>query len=302
MTDSRRGFLMGASAYLIWGFFPLYWPLLKPASALEILAHRIIWSLALIAILIALAGRWSSVRTIFADRRRLLILVVASITIAINWGMYIWAVNNDHVVEASLGYFINPLVTILIGVVLLGERLRLVQWAALALAAVAVLELTLEYGHPPYVSLVLAFSFGTYGLMKKKVKVRALEGLALETIMLTPIALLYLGVLEATGDLAFGHHGWVNLALLVGTGVVTALPLLMFAGAATRVTLTTLGLLQYITPTTQFILGVVVFQEVMTTARWVGFILIWAALAIITTEAISNRRRVLRRAAENIAY
>ncbi|MGH3425852.1 MAG: EamA family transporter RarD, partial [Nocardioidaceae bacterium] len=160
MTDSRRGFLMGASAYLLWGFFPLYWPLLEPAGALEILAHRIIWALVLIATMLLVVGRWSAVRAIFGERRRLMILVVASITIAINWGTYIWAVNNGHVVEASLGYFINPLVTILIGVVVLGERLRVVQWAALALAAVAVLELTLEYGHLPYVSLALAFSFG----------------------------------------------------------------------------------------------------------------------------------------------
>ncbi|MGH3425757.1 MAG: EamA family transporter, partial [Nocardioidaceae bacterium] len=186
-------------------------------------------------------------------------------------------------------------------VVVLGERLRVVQWAALALAAVAVLELTLEYGHLPYVSLALAFSFGTYGLMKKKANVRALEGLALETILLTPIALIYLGALQANDDLVFGHHGWLNVALLLSTGLATAVPLLMFAGAATRVTLTTLGLLQYITPTTQFILGIVVFHEEMTVARWVGFILIWAALAIITSEAISNRRRVLRRAAENVA-
>lgn len=302
VSESRRGVWLGASAYLTWGFFPLYWPLLKPAGALEILAHRVVWALVLIAIMLLVVQRWSAVRAIMRDRRRMIILVVAAITIAINWGTYIWGVNNGHVVETSLGYFINPLVTVVIGVVILGERLRPVQWGAIGLAAVAVVELTIDYGRLPYIALVLAFSFGTYGLMKKQANLPALEGLALETILLAPIALVYLGSLQATGGLVFGHDGWVNAALLAGTGVMTAFPLLMFAGAATRVPLTTLGLLQYLTPTLQFILGLVVFHEEMTGPRWLGFVLIWAALAIITGEAIANRRKVLRQAAESVAY
>lgn len=302
MSESRRGFWLGASAYLTWGFFPLYWPLLEPAGALEILAHRVVWALMLIAVMLLVVRRWHAVREIMRDRRRMLILVVAAITIAINWGTYIWGVNNGHVVETSLGYFINPLVTVVIGVVILGERLRPIQWGAVGLATVAVVELTIDYGRLPYVALALAFSFGTYGLMKKKANLPALEGLALETILLAPIALIYLGSLQATGDLVFGHDGWVNVALLAATGVMTAFPLLMFAGAATRVPLTTLGLLQYLTPTMQFILGLVVFHEEMTGPRWVGFVLIWGALAIITGEAIANRRKVLRQAAETVAY
>ena len=290
--------MFGAAAYTIWGFFPLYFPLLEPAGPVEILSHRVVWSLALVIGLLTLLGKWRSALAVVRSPRRLGLLTLAAIFIAVNWGVYIYGVNNGHVVETSLGYFINPLVTILMGVVVLGERLRIVQWAALALAFAAVIELGVDYGRPPYISLALAFSFATYGLLKKKVGVGALEGLGLETMVLAPLALAYLGYLDVDGSGSFGHRGVGNALLLVLAGVLTAIPLLLFAGAANRVTMTMLGLLQYVTPTLQFLLGILVFHEDMTPARWVGFILVWTALAIITVEGIANRRRLLRRAAQ----
>lgn len=301
MSDSRRGFLFGAAAYISWGFFPLYFPLLEPAGAVEILSHRVVWSLAFVALLITLVRKWGSIGRVARSPRRLAMLGAAAVFIATNWGVYIYGVNSGHVVEVSLGYFINPLVTILMGVVLLRERLRPLQWLALGLALAAVIELTVDYGHPPYISLCLAFSFGTYGLIKKKVGVGALEGLGLETFILAPAALAYLVYLDRIGDGSFGHRGLGNALLLACAGVLTAIPLLMFAGAANRVTMTVLGLLQYFTPTLQFLLGVLVFDEAMTSARWLGFVLVWIALAIITTEAIANHRRLLRIAAETTA-
>ncbi len=301
MTDSRRGFLLGVAAYAIWGLFPLYWPLLEPAGAVEILAHRVFWSLAVVVGLVLLTRRTGSLRVVLGSTRTRSILTVAAVVIAVNWGTYIWAVNNDRVVEASLGYFINPLVTVLIGVVVLRERLRTTQWMALGLAAVAVLALTIEYGHPPWISLVLAFSFGTYGLAKKTANVGAVESLTFETMALTPLAVGYIAWLMVAGGSHFAGYGAGHALLLVGTGVVTVIPLICFGGAATRVSLTTIGLLQYITPTVQFILGVVVFGEPMPAMRWVGFVLIWIALALFTAESIRHRHRQLRVAAEAAA-
>ncbi|MFY0409671.1 EamA family transporter RarD [Solicola sp. PLA-1-18] len=298
MDESRRGFLFGVGAYLCWGLFPLYWPLLEPAGAVEALSHRVVWSLVFVVVLVTAVHRWSLLRAVLRQPRKLLLVLVASVVIAFNWGGFIWGVNNGYVIEVSLGYFINPLVTILIGVVVLQERLRPVQWAALALAFLAVVGLTVDYGRPPWLALLVAFSFGTYGLMKKKLDLGATEGLALETMLLAPVALGYLVWLHLTGDGTFGSEGLPHALLLVGTGLVTAVPLLMFGAAATRVSLTTIGLLQYIAPTLQFVLGLVVFGEDMTPTRWLGFALVWTALAIITTEAVVNRRRVLRHAAE----
>ncbi|MDN5853747.1 MAG: EamA family transporter RarD [Actinomycetia bacterium] len=296
MSDARRGFLFGAAAYTIWGFFPLYFPLLEPAGAVEILSHRVIWSLLLVLVLVSALAKWQSIRAVARSPRRLAMLGFASVFIATNWGVYIYGVNNGHVVETALGYFINPLVTILMGVVVLHERLRTIQWCALALAFAAVIELSIDYGHPPYISLCLAFSFGSYGLIKKKVGVGALEGLGLETLILAPVALAYLVTLDVQGTGSFGHRGVGNVLLLVLAGVLTAIPLLLFAGAANRITMTMLGLLQYVTPTLQFLLGILVFHEHMTGARWVGFVLVWLALAIITAEGIAHRRRLLQAA------
>lgn len=286
--------MFGATAYTLWGFFPLYFPLLEPAGAVEILAHRVIWSLLLVVVLVSALARWQSIWAVVRSPRRLAMLGLASVFIATNWGVYIYGVNNGHVVETALGYFINPLVTIVMGVVVLHERLRVIQWCALALAFAAVIELSVDYGHPPYISLCLAFSFGSYGLVKKKVGVGALEGLGLETLILAPIALAYLVALDVQGSGSFGHRGVGNAVLLVLAGVLTAIPLLLFAGAANRITMTMLGLLQYVTPTLQFLLGLFIFHEHMTGARWLGFILVWLALAIITAEGIAYRRRLLR--------
>jgi chloramphenicol-sensitive protein RarD len=289
--------LLGLTAWTMWGFFPLYWPLLEPSGAVEILAHRIFWSMiVMLGVVVALRKR-DSLRATVAQRRTRWLLAVAAALITVNWGTYIWGVNNHHVVETSLGYFINPLVSVLIGVVVLGERLRRLQWAALALAAVAVLALTVEYGRPPWVALILAISFGSYGLAKKKANAGAVESLVVETLVVSPVALGYLVFLTATGASTFGSNGGWHVALVVGTGVVTVLPLLAFGGAATRIPLSTLGLMQYVTPTVQFLLGILFFHEPMPAMRWVGFALIWLALVLFTAESLRHRhrrRRLLR--------
>ncbi|MGZ4444622.1 MAG: EamA family transporter RarD [Nocardioidaceae bacterium] len=298
MAETRRGFLLGAAAYVMWGLFPLYWPLLEPAGAIEILAHRIFWSLAVMLALVAVTRRTGRLRAVLRDRRRLLILAMAAAVITVNWGTYIWGVNNEHVVETSLGYFINPLVTVLMGVVILGERLRSLQWVAMALAALAVVGLTVEYGRPPWIALVLAFSFACYGLAKKKANTGAVESLTVETMVIGPVALAYLLFLTGSGQSHFTGHGTLHVLLLVGTGVATAIPLICFGAAATRVSMTTLGLLQYLAPTIQFALGVFLFGEPMPAMRWVGFGLVWVALALFTFESVRHRRRTLRLTAE----
>lgn len=291
MTDARRGLLYGVSAYLTWGLFPLYWPLLEPAGAVEILAHRIAWSLATMLLVLVLSRRLPQLRALLARHRARNLLTVAAVVIAVNWGTYIYGVNNHRVVETSLGYFINPLVTVLMGVVILREHLRRWQWVALAIAFVAVLGLTIEYGHPPWVALTLAFSFGTYGLAKKQAGVEAIESLTYETVVLVPIALGYLIWLGGSGDSHFAGHGVGHSLLLASTGIVTAVPLLCFGAAAIRVPMTTLGLLQYLAPIVQFVLGVTVLDEHMSLMRWVGFALVWVALAIFTLEATRHHRR-----------
>jgi chloramphenicol-sensitive protein RarD len=301
VNDSRSGLAMGAGAYLCWGLFPLYWPLLDPAGSIEALSHRIVWSLVFVVLLLSVTHRWSAFRAIWHDRRRVLFLGLASVVIAVNWGAFIYGVTHDHVIETSLGYFINPLVTVLLGVFVLHETLRRAQWIALALGALAVVIITVDYGRLPYISLTVAFSFATYGFLKKKAQLGAVEALGAETLLLTPIALAYLGVLQANGTLSFGHEGWPNALLLAGTGIVTAIPLLMFGGAATRLRLTSIGLLQYLAPILQFIFGLLLFHEEMSTARWIGFVLVWIALVIFTIDVLGGRRRLLHRAAENVA-
>jgi chloramphenicol-sensitive protein RarD len=296
MSDERRGVLLGVAAYLCWGLFPLYWPLLKPASALEILSHRVVWSLAFVVLLLLVRREWAWLPVIIHDRRRLLILSVASTVIAVNWGVYIWGVNNGHVVETALGYFINPLVTVLMGVVLLGERLRRAQWAAVGLGALAVLALAVDFGRPPWIALTLAFSFATYGLMKKKVAMPALQSLTVETTLLFVPALAVLAVMEARGTAAFGRAPAHVTVLLACAGVVTAVPLLLFGAAARRVPLSTMGLLQYLTPMMQFILGLVVFHEAMPASRWAGFALVWAALGVFSMDSLRHAQAQYRAA------
>jgi len=298
VNEERRGTLLGVAAYLMWGLFPLYWPLLEPAGALEILAHRIVWSLVAVLLLLLVTGR--SLRALPRDRRRLLLLAAAAVLIGVNWGVYIWGVNNHHVVETSLGYFINPLVSVALGVVVLGEKLRRTQWAAVAVAAIGVAVLTAESGHPPWIALVLAFSFGTYGLVKKVVGVGAVEGLVVETAALTPVALLFLAITSANGNGNFTNHGAGHALLLTTAGVVTAVPLLAFAGAAARVPLNRLGLLQYLTPTIQFLIGVLLRHEPVSAGRLVGFVIVWLALALFTVDTATSRRRQLGLAAEAV--
>jgi chloramphenicol-sensitive protein RarD len=294
VNETRRGLLLGLAAWVMWGFFPLYWPLLEPAGAVEILAHRIFWSMLLMLGLVLALHKGAGLRATLADRRTRSVLAVASVLITVNWGTYIWGVNHHHVVETSLGYFINPLVSVLLGVLVLGERLRTLQWVALGIAVVAVVALTVEYGHPPWVALILAFSFGSYGLAKKKANAGAVESLVVETLVISPFALAYIVFLMSTGASNFGGHGTGHALLLMGTAVITVVPLLCFGGAATRIPLSTLGLMQYLTPTVQFILGLVVFHEPMPAMRWVGFGLIWVALAVFTAETLRNRHRQLR--------
>lgn len=288
-TRQRQGFILGVLAYVMWGAFPLYWPLLKPSSAVEILAHRVVWSVFTMGIIVALSGRVRQLRAIFGNVRARRLLVVAAVTVAINWGTYIYGVNNHRVVETSLGYFINPLVTVLLAVIVFSERLRPVQWVALGIGAIAVLAIAIEYGRPPWIALLLAFSFGTYGLLKKQADVDAVESLTFETIVLAPIALGYLVWLGAGSHQHFTNNGLGHAALIMSTGIVTAVPLLCFGAAAIRVPMTTIGLLQYLAPILQFLLGILALHEHMTPMRWVGFALVWLALAVFTADAVRNR-------------
>jgi chloramphenicol-sensitive protein RarD len=289
--DERSGLGFGVSAYLLWGLFPLYWPLLKPASALEILAHRMLWSLVFVVGLLAVRRQLGSVRALAADRRKLLLLTAAAVFVSVNWGVYIWGVNHGHVVETSLGYFINPLITILVGVIVLKERLRPAQWVAVGIASLAIVVLTIDYGRLPWIALTLACTFATYGFLKKRVSSGAVESLTIETAVLALPAIGILLAINAQTGLAFGHHSAANTLLLAGTGVVTAIPLIFFGAAASRLPLTTIGLLQYMTPVIQFTLGVTVRHESMPLARWAGFTLVWIALVVLTVENVRHQRR-----------
>ena len=299
MSSARLGTAYAWCAYGLWGLFPLYWPLLRPAGAVEILAHRIVWSLLFVLALLAFRHRLGSLRATVGDGAAMLALCVAAVTIAVNWGTYIWGVNNGHVVETSLGYYVNPLVTVLLGVLLLGERLRRWQWVALGLGAIAVAVLTWDYGRPPWIALILACSFAVYSLAKKRAGAGALQGLAVETSVLFLPALGWLALLAGQGDLVLGHTAWWRTLLLAAAGVVTAVPLLFFGAAATRVPLTTLGLVQYATPTIQLLIGVLVYREPMPPVRLVGFAIVWLALVVFTADSLSARRR--RTVAERVA-
>jgi len=245
----------------------------------------------ILIIVVVPRGWWGRI----ASRRNLIMLGAAAAVVSVNWGVYIWAVNHGHVVETSLGYYINPMLSILVGVIFLRERMAVVQWVAVGLAALAVVVLTVDYGRPPWIALTLAVSFATYGVIKKQLNAGAVETLTIESAMLTPVALSYLVFLLAKGDLTFGQLGPVHSMLLVATGVVTVVPMLFFASAATRLPLSTLGLLQYLAPTIQFLLGVFYFHESLSTARWVGFALVWVALMLMSGSGV-RRAHITRRA------
>lgn len=306
MTDRdeyRRGLVYGASAYLLWGLFPLYWPLLEPAGTIEILAQRMAWSLIVVLIILRFTGGFGGVRRVLANPRQLGLLVAAACAVSINWGTYIWGVNSKHVVETSLGYFINPLFTILLGVLVLGERLRRMQWVAVGIGAVAVIVIAVDYGRPPWIALVLATSFGLYGFFKKQAGVGAVDSMAVETSVMFVPALIALTVIGAQGNLAFGRHGAGNALLLAGTGLVTVVPLLFFASGTRRLPLSVLGLLQYLAPVLQFAVGVGIRHESTPAAELIGFVLVWLALVLLTVDGLRTQRRGVHaaRAAESAA-
>ena len=285
----RSGFAAGVAAYLLWGLFPLFWPLLEPAGAIEILAHRILWSVALLVVVLALTQGFRWIREL--DRRRAWLLALAAALITLNWGAFIYGVNHGHVVETSLGYFINPLVTVALAVTVVGERLRPAQWAAVAIAGLAVVVLTAAYGRPPWIALILAFSFAFYGLVKKQVGIGGTQSLAVETAFLLGPALACVLVLSATGRGTFGSEGAGHALLMVSGGIATAIPLMLFGAAAVRIPLITIGLLQYLAPIMHFAIGVGINGEEMPWSRWAGFTLVWVAVVAFTYDSLQARRR-----------
>ncbi|MHB1738804.1 MAG: EamA family transporter RarD [Actinomycetes bacterium] len=293
MSVQRRGLVYAVTAYLIWGLFPLYWPLLEPAGALEILADRFVWSLVVLAIILLATRHVSWIPGMLADRRRLGLLMGAAVLITINWGTYIYGVNSNQVVQTSLGYFINPLVTVVLAAIVLHERLTRTQWAAVGLAGIAVVVLTVGYGTIPVLALVLAFSFGGYGLAKKVAQVAAVPSLTVETTTMLLPALVYAVVIQVDGRGTFGH-GVGHTALLMGAGLVTVVPLLAFAGAATRIPLATIGVLQYLTPTIQLLIGLFVDHEPFPASHLVGFALVWLALAVFSVDGVRRSRTTHR--------
>lgn len=294
--DYRRGVMFGATAYGMWGLFPLYWTLLASAGALETLAHRMIWSLVVVVVIVAWTRRGASVRAVVRNRRQLGLLACAAVLISLNWGGYIWGVTHGHVVETALGYFIGPLVSVLLGVFLLSERLRPAQWTAVGLGAVAIVVLVVGYGQVPWIALMLACSFATYGLVKKLAGVGAVESMAVETCVTLLPALAYVIFLAAAGRSTFVSLGLGHALLLVGGGLVTMVPLLAFAAAAVRIPLATIGLLQYMTPSLQFTFGVLVFHEQMPLERWLGFAIVWLALIILTVDGTRRRTPAIPKA------
>jgi chloramphenicol-sensitive protein RarD len=292
--ERGRGLLSGVGAYLCWGVFPLYFPLLEPASTFEILAERMAWSLVVMVIVLAATGGFRGVRTVIRDRRKLGLLSAGAVFITINWGTYIYGVNIGRVVETSLGYFINPLFTIVLGVVVLGERLRRAQWVAVGIGVVAVVVIAVDYGHPPWIALVLAFSFGMYGFCKKRANVKATDSLAVETGVQFIPAVIAIAVIGAQGSLVFGTRPATSV-LLAGSGLITVIPLLLFAASAQRLPLSVMGLLQYLTPVLQFSVGVGIRHESLPFAEFVGFCLVWLALIVLTVDGVRHQRRNARR-------
>jgi chloramphenicol-sensitive protein RarD len=296
LSKNQLGLLYGVTAYSLWGAFPLYWILLEEANPLEIVSHRAVWTL--VFCFIVLTATKALKATLVTLKRPMVAakLFLSSLLVSINWLVYIWATNNEHVVEASLGYYINPLIIIGFGVIFLKEKMRGLQWAAVTIASIGVLILTLDYGRLPWIALALAVSWGSYGLVKKQLGLGALEGLAIETFI---SSFFYLGYLIYIGNQGTGQFGqsWGLTLLLMSAGAITAIPLLLFNGSTNRLPFTTIGLLQYITPTLQFCIGVWVLNEDMPTARWIGFLIIWVALMALTLDLIKSSRTVDNRVA-----
>ncbi|MEV4351799.1 EamA family transporter RarD [Actinoplanes sp. NPDC049596] len=289
MSDERRGYLYGLAAYVMWGFFPIYFKHLQPASALEILAHRVVWSVIFVSLLLAALRNWRFLGRLLRSPKLLGGIALAAVLIGVNWATYIYGVNTDRVVETALGYFITPLVVVLLGVTVQGERLRRWQWIAVGVGAVAVVVLTIDYGRLPYIALLLAASFGTYSLVKKRMSLPPAEGLFVESSVLAVPALIFLAWLTVAGDAEFGHVSTTHTALMILSGLATAVPLLLFAGAANRVPMVGIGILQYIAPILQLAVGLLIYHEPMPAARLAGFALVWVALIIFTIDALRQR-------------
>jgi chloramphenicol-sensitive protein RarD len=286
----NKGIWNGIAAYTLWGFFPIYWKWLHQVPAIQVIGHRISWSFILLIVVILLTKQWKDFRLVALTSKTLGIYSIAVVLLTVNWLVYVWGVISGFIVEASLGYFINPLLSVLLGVIFLRERLRLAQWIPVALAAAGVVYLTTVYGRLPWIALTLAFSFGLYGFVKKLAPLGSLYGLTLETGIAFPLAVIYLVFVEWNGTGAFLHADMRTNILLISAGAVTIIPLLMFASAARQIPLTVVGLLQYITPTLQFLIGVFVYKETFDQAHLIGFGIVWVALIIFWVENFMARR------------
>ncbi len=285
-----QGVLYALGAFFLWGLLPIYWKWLVDVPAFEILAHRMVWSMLFVSLLLLLQNKWAWLLTLRNDRKSCLILFLATIIVSANWGIYIWAVNAGYIIETSLGYFINPLMNIAIGVFFFGERLRKVQWLAIAVAAMGVVYLTVNYGSPPWIALALASTFALYGLLKKILTLGALEGLAGETILMTIPASVYLLYLHSEGIGAFTQIGFTEKSLLLLSGVATALPLIFFVNATKRIPMSTIGIMQYLAPTIQFCIGLFLYKEKLEISQLIGFVFIWSALIIYTFDVLKTRQ------------
>lgn len=286
----NKGILSGIGAYALWGFFPIYWKYLRDVPALQVIGHRIGWSFLLLIGIILVSGQWKEFRSAVLQPKVIGLYSIAAILLSINWLVYVWGVNAGFIVETSLGYFINPLLSVLLGVLFLRERLRPTQWIPVSIAAIGVIYLTAVYGRLPWIALSLAFSFAFYGLVKKLAPLGSLHGLTLETGIVFPVALIYLLVIEANRGGAFLHQSATIDVFLIGAGIVTTIPLLMFASAARQVPLTVIGLLQYIAPTLQFLIGVFLYKEPFDRSHLIGFGIVWVALVIFWVENYLSRR------------
>lgn len=290
----NKGILNGIAAYAMWGFFPIYWKLLHDVPALQVIGHRIGWSFLLLILVILFRRQWKEFRSAALKPKTIGLYSIAAVLLSVNWLVYVWGVNAGFIVETSLGYFINPLFSVLLGVVFLRERLRTLQWLPVALATAGVIYLTLTYGRLPWIALTLAVSFGLYGLVKKLAPLGSLYGLTLETAIVFPVALIYLTAVDFSGMGAFLHEGPRTDLLLIGAGAVTTIPLLMFASAARQTPLTVIGLLQYIAPTIQFLIGVFIYHEPFDRSHLIGFGLVWVALIFFWVESYFANRMPVR--------
>lgn len=289
-NEKTKGVIYAIAAYTLWGVLPVYWKLIDSVFSMEILSNRIVWAFVFTIAIIGVTKQWEELKLIAKDKKQMFYIFIASILIAFNWGLYIWAVNSDKIVDASLGYYINPLLAVALGVVIFKEKLSFLQGGALFIAFIGVIIKTMQYGKIPWISLGLAISFALYGATKKSIKANSIVGLTLETIMLTPAALAYIGVRQLSGVSAFQKEGVVVILLLIGAGVVTAIPLLLFASGARRLPMSVLGFTQYISPTISLVIGIFVYHEDFTAVDVVGFCFIWVALVMYSISQIREVR------------